>query len=352
MSAGILEIGAFTLKNGGNFNNLVGLPLTLLMLDSEHRKAVLEMGMNRPGEIARLTEIADPDVGLITNVGRAHLEGLGDIRGVARAKVELLKEISSESHVLLNGDDDLLMEVAEPFHKKVSTYGFGPRNHIRAETIRSLGREGSIFALHHERGHITIRLKVPGIQHVRNALAASAIALCMKVPMEHIIHGLESFRGIKGRFMPITLPGGAILVDDTYNSNPYSLRAAVNDLKDLNVEGGRVLVGLGEMLELGQETVSAHLEAGGMVAEMGAYYFVAMGAHASEMIRGAIEKGFPSGRAVLVDTHEDMSQALSDRMNRGDLVFLKGSRRAGLEKVAENLKGAEEERVSKVDIRP
>lgn len=352
MSAGILGIGAFTLKNEGNFNNLVGLPLTLLMLVSDHRKAVLEMGMNRPGEIARLTEIADPDVGLITNVGRAHLEGLGDIRGVARAKVELIEAISSESQVLLNGDDDLLMEVAKPFRKKVSTYGLGPRNHIRAENIRSLGREGSTFELPQEGGPITIRLKVPGIQNVRNALAASAIALCMKVSRDHIVQGLKGFTGIKGRFIPTTLPGGTMLVDDTYNSNPYSLRAAVNALKDLKVEGGRVLVGLGEMLELGQETVSAHLEAGGMVAEMGAYYFVAMGAHASEMIRGAIEKGFPSERAVLVETHEDMSQALSGMMNAGDLVFLKGSRETGLEKVVESLKGPEEEKVKKVEGSP
>lgn len=338
MTAGILEIRNPTLKNEGNFNNLVGLPLTLLMLKEDHRKAVLEMGMNRPGEIARLTQIADPDIGLITNVGRAHLEGVGDIRGVARAKVELLEEISSNSHVLLNGDDDLLMEVAKPFPKTVSTYGLGSGNNMKAEKIRSLGREGSSFELRHEGGAFAIRLKVPGIQNVRNALAASTIALCMKTPVEQIVQGLKRFKGIKGRFMPTKLPGGAMLVDDTYNSNPYSLKAALNALKDLKTKGGRVLVGLGEMMELGDQAAPAHIEAGRLVAEMDAYFFAAMGNHAEEMIRGAVEKGFPSKRTVLVETHEEMAEALRGMIGAGDLILLKGSRRAGLEKVVENLK--------------
>jgi UDP-N-acetylmuramoyl-tripeptide--D-alanyl-D-alanine ligase len=339
MTAGILRIGASTLKNEGNFNNLVGLPLTLLMLKKDHRKAVLEMGMNRPGEIARLTEIADPDIGLITNVGRAHLEGVGDIRGVARAKVELLEEIASDSHVLLNGDDELLMEVSKPFKKTVSTYGLGSGNDMKAENITSLGREGSSFEIQHEGSSFTIRLKVPGIQNVRNALAASAIALRMETPVDQIVQGLKDFSGIKGRFMPTRLPGGAMLVDDTYNSNPYSLKAALNALKDLKAKEGRVLVGLGEMMELGHETASAHLEAGELVAEMDAYFFAAMGEHAEEMIRGAVDKGFPQKRAVLVETHREMAQALRDMMDAGDLILLKGSRRAGLEKVVENLKG-------------
>jgi UDP-N-acetylmuramoyl-tripeptide--D-alanyl-D-alanine ligase len=139
--------------------------------------------------------------------------------------------------------------------------------------------------------------------------------------------------------MQAKLPGGAMLVDDTYNSNPYSLKAALNALKDLKAKGGRVLVGLGEMMELGRETVSAHIEAGGLVAEMDAYFFTAMGDHAKEMIKGAVDKGFPPKRAVLVETHQEMAQALRDMMETGDLILLKGSRRAGLEKVVENLKG-------------
>ena len=178
-----------------------------------------------------------------------------------------------------------------------------------------------------------------------NALAASAIALVMEEPADHIRKGLDRFEGVRGRFELSRLPSGATLVDDTYNANPSSLRAAIDSLKDLAVNGGRVIVGLGEMMELGDETVSAHLEAGGMVAELGAYYFAAMGAHAREMIRGAVREGFPSERAVLVKDHREMADLLKDVMRAGDLILLKGSRRAGLDRVAETLKGGSSKEV-------
>ena len=143
MAASILGLHAKTLKNEGNLNNLIGLPLTLLLLEEAHRRAVLEMGMNRPGEVARLTEIADPDIGLITNVAKAHLEGLGNIEAVARAKVEMLEKMSKEAQTILNGDDGLLMKVASPIQRRVITYGLGPRHPIRADKIRSLGKEGT-----------------------------------------------------------------------------------------------------------------------------------------------------------------------------------------------------------------
>ncbi len=337
MTAKILELDARTLKNSGNLNNLVGLPLTILLLEEGHRRAVLEMGMNRPGEIARLTEIADPDIGLITNVARAHIEGLGDISGVARAKVELLEKISSEGQVILNGDDELLMRVASQFPKKMMTYGLGSRNDIRAENILNLGRDGLSFELRYQEDSVPIRLRSPGLQNVFNALAASSIAICLKEPYDHIVEGLYGFGGIKGRFMLNTLPGGITLVDDTYNSNPSSLRAAIDSVKELTANGGRVIIGLGEMLELGDEAVSAHVEAGGMVAELGVYYFFAMGEHAPEMIKGAVTSGFPPDRAVVVNSHEEMGKKIKEIMKDGDLILLKGSRGMALEKVSKNL---------------
>ena len=337
MTASILGQSAATLKNKGNFNNLIGLPLTIFLLEEGHRWAVLEMGMNRLGEIARLTEIADPDIGLITNVARAHLEGLGDIKCVARAKVELLEKISSDSRVVLNGDDELLMEVASPLRKDIMTYGIGPGNDVKAYGIKSLGRDGISFKLQYQGDSTTIRLRIPGRQNILNALAASAIAFCLKEPAGHIAEGLNSFEGIKGRFMLTTIPGGVTLVDDTYNSNPSSLKAAIDSLEELVVENGKVIVGLGEMMELGDETVPAHLEAGGMVAELGAHYFMALGEHARWMVEGAISKGFPVGRAIVVSTHREMAEKLRDVMKKGDLILLKGSRKACLEKVVESL---------------
>jgi UDP-N-acetylmuramoyl-tripeptide--D-alanyl-D-alanine ligase len=231
------------------------------------------------------------------------------------------------------------MRAAAPFKREKITYGVGPGNDIRAHNIRSLGREGFSFDLMYHGDAAPVRIRIPGRQNVLNALAASAIALCMNVPLDHIRKGLDRFEGIKGRFELTRLPGGATLVDDTYNANPSSLKASIDSLKDLVANGGRVIVGLGEMMELGDETTSAHLEAGGMVAELDAYYFAALGEHARDMIQGAVSAGFPSERAVLVKNHGEMTDVLKDIMKEGDLIFLKGSRRAGLDRVVEGLKG-------------
>ena len=338
MAAGILELKALTLKNEGNLNNLIGLPLTLLLLEKAHQRAVLEMGMNRPGEIARLTEIAEPDVGLITNVGRAHLEGLGDINAVARAKVELLEKMPEKSQAILNGDDERLLKAASPFQRKLITFGLGAKNQIRAEKIEGLGEAGTTFELHFFGQKQRVSLHIPGRQNVSNALAASAIALCLEASPEHIREGLEGFQGIKGRFMITHLPSDIILVDDTYNCNPASLKAALDSAKAMVAGEGRLIVGLGEMLELGDETVSAHLEAGSMVAERGAFCLLVMGEHAPQMINGAVSKGLPKDTAVEATSHEEMAQEIGARMSKGDVILLKGSRRMQLEKVVDALK--------------
>lgn len=339
MAASILGLSAMALKNEGNLNNLIGLPLTLLSLNEAHHRAVLEMGMNRIGEIARLTEIADPNIGLITNVARAHLEGLGHIQAVARAKVELLQEMSEEGQVVLNGDDELLMTTASAFREKAITYGLGSGNHIRAEKISILGWQGISFELQYFGRSEAVRLRVPGLQNVFNALAASSIALCLKERPEVIVEGLQRFEGLKGRFKVFSLPEGVTLVDDTYNSNPASFKAAIDSVNSLAVDGADVIVGLGEMLELGTETVPAHREAGSMVAKLGNSFLVAMGEHAEEMVEGAVNGGLPAERAVVVNTHEEMVEKIGSMMKPGDVILLKGSRKMGLEKVVEGLKG-------------
>ncbi|MBW2028464.1 MAG: UDP-N-acetylmuramoyl-tripeptide--D-alanyl-D-alanine ligase [Deltaproteobacteria bacterium] len=334
----ILSLRDEPLKNKGNFNNLIGLPLTILGLRPEQRRAVLEMGMNQPGEIARLTEIADPDVGLITRIGRAHLEGVGDLAGVARAKTELLTKISRRSQAILNGDDNLLMETAAPFGREFLTFGLGRDNDVRGHGAEDMGPEGVAFRLRFQGEEAKIRLRVPGQHNIYNALAAAAIALCMGEPLENVVKGLENYRGMPGRFMVTRLENGAVLVDDTYNSNPASLKAAMESVEALAADGGRIIIGLGDMLELGENAREAHLEAGSMVAELGAAYFAALGDYAEDMIRGALDKGFPRERTAVVRDHGEMVDALRERMRGGDLVFLKGSRKVGLDRVAERLK--------------
>ncbi len=340
MAAGILDLEGSTLRSRGNFNNLIGLPLTLFGLRGEHRYAVLEMGMNRPGEIARLTEIADPQAGLITNVARAHLEGLGDIRAVARAKAELLDHMSPKGFAILNGDDALLMAEASRFGGDLITFGLGPQNDFRAEKIREMGREGTEFTLVYESGQrIDIRLSAPGRQNVWNALAASALAVKLGASTRNVVRGLAAYRGVPGRFSVMDLPGGAILVDDTYNANPSSLKAALESLEGLAAGEGRIIVCLGDMLELGRETVPAHLEAGRMAAEHGAEYMLVMGDQADHVIRGALDSGFPAGRAHRIRTHEEMADEILDLLEKGDLILLKASRGMQFERVLERLYG-------------
>ncbi len=338
MTAMILDLSGMTLKNRGNLNNLIGLPLTLLRLDTGHVNAVLEMGMNRPGEIARLTEIADPQVGLVTNVGRAHLEGVGDIEGVARAKTELIERISPEARVVLNGDDSRLTKAASRFQREVVTFGFGEKNDVRGSKIKKLGREGTLFELHYQGRSCPVRLKVPGLQNVSNALGAASVGFCLDEPNENIVQGLERFEGLKGRFMLIRLPGDILLVDDTYNANPSSLKAALESVKDLSPEGQAIIVGLGDMKELGQEAISAHQTAGRMVAETGASYFAAMGEHARLMVDGAIRAGMPRKQTEEVFTHEEMVEAIRRAMKPGAVILLKASREMALERVVDGLK--------------
>ncbi len=338
MTASILALGTETLKNEGNLNNLIGLPLTLLRLERGHHKAVLEMGMNRPGEIGRLTEIADPDVGLITNVGRAHLEGVGDLMGVVRAKMELLEKISHRSQIIINGDDGVLKGEASKIKREFITYGLRQDNVVRADNIRSMGREGVSFNILYQDNCVPVKIKVPGLHNLFNALAAAAIAICIKESFEHIGSGLSRFEGIEGRFTVSSLPGGGILVDDTYNSNPSSLKAALDSVKEMAGGKMRLILGLGEMMELGDESTPAHLEAGAMAADIGASYVFVMGEHASEMLKGALEKGFSRRRVVETKSHQEMAQKIEEIAGKGDLILLKGSRKIGLEKVSEILR--------------
>jgi UDP-N-acetylmuramoyl-tripeptide--D-alanyl-D-alanine ligase len=340
MAAAVLEQNHRILKNPGNFNNLIGLPVTLLGLEAGQEFAVLEMGMNRPGEIARLTEIADPDVGVITNVGAAHIEGVGDLNGVARAKTELVERMRSGGQVILNGEDDLLMKTAALYRKDFLTFGFGRDHDVRATSVQSMGPEGLSFQLNYQNESLPVRLRVPMLRNVMNALAAAAVGFSLGQSAGQIAQGLYGFAGIKGRFTVLNLPGGITLVDDTYNANPSSLKAALESARLLAGRDGRMIVGLGEMLELGKEASKAHLDAGRQVAEAGAYALVAMGGRAGEMIRGAVAAGIPAFHAREVSTHGEMTEEIRGRILRGDVILLKGSRRMHLERVVDGLKEA------------
>ncbi len=338
MTAAILHRVAATLRNPGNLNNLIGLPLSLLGLTPAHRYAVVELGMNRPGEIARLAEIAQPDVGGITNIALAHTEGVGDLAGVLRAKWELVAGMPEHAPVVLNGDDDRLMARASGLERPRIFFGMRQHCHVRAQRIRDHGTRGCTFDLHYGEEVRRIRLRVPGRQNVMNALAAAALGLALGATGEQVAQGLESFQGLAGRFQISRLPRGMMLVDDTYNANPASLGAAVESLPGLLRGKGRLIVALGEMLELGGAAPRAHREAGARLAALNPAALLALGEHALEVVRGATEAGYPAERASTVGSRDELRERLQELMRPGDVVFLKGSRRMGLEKVAEALK--------------
>jgi UDP-N-acetylmuramoyl-tripeptide--D-alanyl-D-alanine ligase len=338
MTACILEEGSETLKNQGNFNNLVGLPLTLLGLTDKHKRAVLEMGMNHFNEIRRLTRISDPDVGLITNVGPVHLEGVGDIQGVARAKTEMIEEMRPEAKVILFGDDTVLMKEAIRFNRKYFTFGVGPENDVSAEDINISGEGGVSYSLKYRNDSIPVMLPVSGMHNLINSLAAASVAICLNEKKENIARGLKKFKGVKGRLISVILSDDVLLLDDTYNSNPSSLKAALDVAKEKAGCTRRMIVGLGDMLELGDGAIEAHIEAGRVVAGTGARFLFAIGAHARYMREGALDAGFPEERAIMVKSHHDMVTGINDVVEKGDLILLKGSRMMGLEKVVQGLK--------------
>ena len=337
MTAAILEMENKTLKNPGNHNNLIGLPVTLLKLDESHKRAVVEMGMNHKGEIARLTEIAGPDTAAILNVGMAHLEGLGDMDGVAEAKTELIAHASPDTEIILNGDDAVLMKHARKFDRKFVTFGMKKENHIQGIHIEAKGLEGIRFDLRCGDDTWPIELPTSGVHNVKNALAAAAIALSLEEPVENIARGLRNFKGVKGRFQCIPLEGDIILIDDTYNANPSALETALLSASKMVNKDGRLIVGLGDMLELGKAAVSAHREAGSRIAESGASRLFFMGTHGEHVKNGAIAAGMPSHHVIISETHDELTTHIIRKTRPKDVIFLKGSRKMQFEKVSEGL---------------
>ena len=293
--------------------------------------------MNHKGEIARLTEIADPDAAAILNIGMAHLEDLGDMDGVAEAKTEMIGHSSPDATIILNGDDEILMKHAARFHRPHVQFGLEDGNDVRAIHIRQHGSTGIGFNLVFEGNIWPVHLRVSGIHNVKNALAAAAIAFSLKEPADHIVRGLDTFEGVKGRFQNIPLEEEILLIDDTYNANPSALRAALQSALPLVPKDGRLLVGLGDMLELGEAAILAHREAGGRIARSGASWFFVMGSHAKQVKEGAVAAGMPSSRAVISKTHEELTATLIQKLKPKDVILLKGSRKMQFEKVSEGL---------------
>jgi UDP-N-acetylmuramoyl-tripeptide--D-alanyl-D-alanine ligase len=330
MLASILRVASShdgVLATEGNLNNDIGLPLTLLKLRASHRYAVAEMGMNHPGEIAYLTHLAKPTVALVNNAGAAHLEGLGSVEAVARAKGEIFAGLADGGLAVINADDAYAQswrEMAAPH--KVLTFGLENTADVSASFV--LEAYTVMLTLKTPEGNVDLRLGVPGLHNLNNALAAGAAALAMGMPLQAIADGLEAFGGVKGRLQRKVGCCGAVIIDDTYNANPASMRAAIGVLAA--IPGKKIFV-MGDMGELGDDAVSLHRAIGVEAKAAGVDALYALGDMTVEAVAG-----FGSG-AEHFETAEALSAAVRGSMAAGVTVLVKGSRFMRMERVVEAL---------------
>ncbi len=332
MTARVLEQRYRVLATAGNFNNEIGLPLTLLRLEDSHQVAVLEMGMNAPGEIARLTGICEPDVGVVLNVGQGHLAGLGDIENVARAKGELIEVMGKNGASVLNADDPRVIRMAERAAGRVVTFGVDADSDVSALNCRPEGTGYAFDLLMPDADSaVSVRLTSCGRHLVSGALAAAAVGKLMDVPTADIVKGLEQFTPVSGRMTVIRTKAGFYVVDDTYNANPDSMRVAIETLKGLSGQKAGFLV-LGDMFELGEQAASMHRLVGQWAAQSGAAGLFAVGENARKMAEGAIGAGMKK-KKIFTGEKQEVAAALSASVSPGDWILVKGSRGMAMETV-------------------
>jgi UDP-N-acetylmuramoyl-tripeptide--D-alanyl-D-alanine ligase len=336
LCAAILERTGPCLRNRGNLNNLYGLPLTLLARESEHSTLVVELGTNQPGEIARLAEIARPTVGVITNVGTAHIEFLGSRDGIAHEKGSLLEALPADGVAVLNADDARVMAQRARTPATVRTFGLDASADVRAERLRRLDTGGFAFELVAPEGRCAIELRLLGDPAVCNALAAAAAALAAGANLEAVATGLAGAKAVGGRMQPLALAGGAIVVDDSYNANPQSTEAALRSLALLK-GAGRGLAALGDMGELGDSAEDAHTEAGALAARLGLDFLFAVGAYGKALARGALGAGMAPDRVMVFADAEAAAVAIDERLRPRDWVLVKGSRAMRMERIVQAL---------------
>ena len=338
MVADVLSRTLRTLRNAGNLNSESGLPMTLLRLEETHEAAVLEMSMYTVGEIARLAEIARPEVGVILAVHPTHLERAGSLERIEQAKGELAEALPAAGLAVLNADDERVARMAARTVATVRTFGLGQGADVRADEIRSHGLEGTTFLLRTPWGSRRMRSATPGRHLVPHALAAAAVAEWMGVPMEEVAAALEAGSRAAHRMERRDGHGGATLVDDTYNASPVSMRGALEFLAETEVPaGGRRIAVLGDMLELGPDEEELHRDIG-RAAAAAADVTVTVGERGAWIAEAARSAG---ARVLEAMDEEQAAEIITRELAPGpsDLVLLKASRGIGLDRAVDRLAG-------------
>lgn len=336
--AGVLSAKYKVLKTQGNFNNEVGLPLTVLQIRQDHEVAVLEMGISQFGEMHRLSRIAKPDICVLTNIGQCHLEFLKDRDGVLQAKSEIFDYWNPDGFVCINGDDDKLITLKEKLGEKVISFGRDCGHDFYAAKEESLGLFGSRICIEGRIQMEGVEVPLPGEHMVLNALAATAVAHRMGMKEEEIREGLHKVERVAGRSNIIRLKKG-VLIDDCYNANPVSMKAALELLWQAD---GRKVAVLGDMFELGEEERKLHRQVGAYAAEGKTDILIAVGELSEEMQKGAEEVKDSGTRILYVKEKEDLYSLLKETLVPGDTILLKASHGMKFSEVVDWIKKNEE----------
>ena len=309
-------------KTKGNFNNEIGLPLTIFKLEETHQAAVLEMGISDFGEMHRLAAVAQPDIAVLTNIGMSHLKTLGSRDGILKAKTEMFDHLRGDACVILNGDDDLLCTLTQVNGKPPIFYGIGASRHKQAyaSDIENLGLRGIRLTIHLADEAIRVRIPIPGEHNVYNARAAAAVGRQLGLTNEEIKDGIENARTIDGRTNLIETRNMTV-IDDCYNANPLSMKASIDVLATAL---GRTIAVLGDMGDLGQDERSLHYEVGRHLAEKGIDILFCAGTLSHETAR-AVREHNPGCTVYEYDKRDDMVKELLPFLQEGDSVLVKAS---------------------------
>jgi UDP-N-acetylmuramoyl-tripeptide--D-alanyl-D-alanine ligase len=337
LTAEVLAAKFRVIRNRGNFNNHIGLPLSLIELRRRPDVAVVELGMNHAGEIRTLVDIAGPEYRVWTNVGEAHLGFFATVEAIADAKAEIFDGAASSTVLVANADDDRIVTRLPQFAGRVVTFGVERVADVRAVDIVDCGLEGTRSRLHTTSGTAELTVPLVGRANLSNALAAAAVALDFGVPLSAIVQRIANARPAAHRGEVVRLAGGVTVIDDSYNANPTATKRAIDVLAG-SAATRRIAV-LGEMLELGDRAAALHEEVGRFVAERRVDLLVVVGGAAAEaMAKGAVAAGMPAAQVRYVAASDAAADALVPMLGSGDLVLVKGSRGIKTDKVVDRLK--------------
>lgn len=337
MLAGIAGLTKTIIKARGNYNNLIGLPLTVLQINAQHELAILEMGTNTRGEIGRLTEIAEPDIGLITNIGPAHLEGFKSVETVREEKLDLFRNMPDAGVAVLNLDDERLLVTDKDWGGRRITFGFRRDADVSAEDIEPMGMNGVGFTIRIGSFRQGITMSTAGNHNIYNALAAAASSWALGIDdFPLICQGLTSFQPISGRMKIHGLKNGAFIIDDTYNANPASFEEALKTLRDLKGNQKSTVI-MGDMLELGVQAEAMHEGIGSLMADTGVDTIYLRGRLSPATAAGALKRKMSRDQIIFFATPDEIITGLASHVKKGDWILVKGSRQTRMEHVVEKI---------------